>query len=55
MLRESPDNVVGVVTRLRAGQSGVRFPAEARHFCLLQWVPSVHSPVLKQPGREADH
>jgi hypothetical protein len=60
----SRDIVVGIVTKIGAGQSGVGIPVEARDFPffttsrpavgptkpLIQWVPG-----LRRPGHEGNH
>jgi hypothetical protein len=64
MLRR--DSSVGIVTRLRAGRSGVdfwhgQFFSTASKLTLgptrrpIQWVPRVLSPMVKLAGRKADH
>ena len=69
MIFESWNSVVGVVTRLRAGQTAVRIPACARGFSLLQNVhigseanPTSYSMGtgvifvdIERPGREVEH
>jgi hypothetical protein len=38
VMQGSPDSVIGVLNRLRAGRCGFRIPVEAREFSLLQNV-----------------
>jgi hypothetical protein len=54
----SQSSLVGIVTRLRAGRSGVRIPVEARDFSLLQNVqtgsgahPASYSVGIVVPSR----
>jgi hypothetical protein len=37
-MQGSPDSLISVLNRLRAGRRGVRIPVEAREFSLLQNV-----------------
>jgi hypothetical protein len=57
-------NAVDTATWLGAGRSGVRIPAGARDFSLLQNIRTVYQahpaswgsfPGIKRPGREANH
>jgi hypothetical protein len=50
MQQISQDGVVGIVTRLRAGQSGVRFWTGTREFLLAK-----RSRPDLRPRREVDH
>jgi hypothetical protein len=66
---EEPGTVVDIATRLRAGRSGVRIPAEVRDFSFLQNLPYLlwglvslvfngyqgSFPGVKRPGREVNH
>jgi hypothetical protein len=65
----SRDSVVGIVTNIRTGRSGVRIPAEARDITLRQYVQTVSGshptsywmvtrssfPGVNRPWHEADH